>query len=129
MTILISFFFQFQEKKKIGLHKLFFVFFLFLFHSIPCIPILILRIPTPYYMHSYPNSPHSYPDFLHSQLDSMHSHPHSPIPTLIPCIPTLITHVPTLIPCVPIISLIPFPNSPFRVLQIASKILMILFSN
>ena len=78
MTILISFFFQFQEKKKIGLHKLFFVFFLFLFHSIPCIPILILRIPTPYYMHSYPNSPHSYPDFLHSQPDSMHSHPHSP---------------------------------------------------
>ena len=51
----------------------------------------------------------------------------SRIPTLIPCIPTLIPHVPTLIPrvptlisCVPIILLIPFPDSPFRLLQIAA---------
>ena len=48
------------------------------------------------------------------------------VPTLIPCIPTLIPrvltlipHVPTLILCVPIIPLIPLPDSPFRLLQIA----------
>ena len=41
------------------------------------------------------------------------------VPTLIPLIPTLIPHVPTLTPLVPIIPLIPFPDSPFRLLQIA----------
>ena len=45
------------------------------------------------------------------------------IPTLISCIPTLIPRIPNLIPCIPIliprIPLIPFPNSPFRLLQIA----------
>ena len=48
------------------------------------------------------------------------------IPKLIPCVPTLIPrflnlipHVPTLIPCIPIIPLIPFPRSPFRLLQTA----------
>ena len=48
------------------------------------------------------------------------------VPTLIPCVltmihcvPTLIPRIPTLIPCVPIISLIPFHDSPFRLLQIA----------
>ena len=48
------------------------------------------------------------------------------IPTLISCIPTLIPHIPILIPCIPtlitcilIIPLIPFPNPPFRLLQIA----------
>ena len=46
----------------------------------------------------------------------------SRIPTLIPHIPTLIACVPTLIPRVPIILLIPFPDSPFRLLQIASKL-------
>ena len=66
--------------------------------------------------------------------------PHIPnlipyIPTLIHCIPTLIPHIPTLIPhistliprilitpnmipCFPTIPLIPFPDSPFRLLQI-----------
>ena len=34
----------------------------------------------------------------------------------IPRIPTLISHIPTLIPIIP---LIPFPDSPFRLLQIA----------
>ena len=54
MTILISFFFfQFQEKKKFGFYKHFFVFFISIpFHShiptpIPRIPTLIPRIPTP----------------------------------------------------------------------------------
>ena len=48
------------------------------------------------------------------------------IPTLIPQTPTWIPRVPTLILCVqtqisrvPIISIIPFPDSPFRLLQIA----------
>ena len=51
------------------------------------------------------------------------------IPTLIPIIPTLIPRIPTLIPCfpiipvlilrIPIVTLIPFPDSPFRLLQIA----------
>ena len=38
---------------------------------------------------------------------------------MIPCIPTLILRVPTLIPLVLIILLIPFLDSPFRLLQIA----------
>ena len=45
------------------------------------------------------------------------------ISTLIPCIPTLIPRIPNLIPCIPTliprIPLIPFPDSPFRLLQIA----------
>ena len=48
------------------------------------------------------------------------------IPTLIPQTPTWIPRVPTLILCVqtqiprvPIISIIPFPDSPFGLLQIA----------
>ena len=47
------------------------------------------------------------------------------IPTLIPRIPTLIPRIPhiliipPLIPHIPIIPLIPFPDSPFRLLQIA----------
>ena len=49
------------------------------------------------------------------------------IPTLIPCVPTLIPRVFTLIPRVPIILLIPFPDSPFRLLQIASKLNCIQF--
>ena len=45
----------------------------------------------------------------------------TPIPrihTLIPRIPTLIPRISTLIPRVPIIPLIPFPDFPFRLLQI-----------
>ena len=49
------------------------------------------------------------------------------IPTVIPRIPILIPRVPTLVPSfrtlilrVPIIPLIPFPDSPFRLLQIST---------
>ena len=66
---------------------------------------------------------------------SLHSHPSfSCIPTLVPIIPTLISRIPiipflitripripTLIPhilCIPIIPLFPFPDFPFRLLQI-----------
>ena len=45
------------------------------------------------------------------------------IPTPISRIPTLIYHIPiilTVIPRIPIIPCIPFPNSPFRLFQIAS---------
>ena len=51
------------------------------------------------------------------------------IPNLIPRIPTLIPRIPTLIPCIPtlilhipIIPLIPFPDSPSQLLQIARQI-------
>ena len=47
------------------------------------------------------------------------------IPTLIPGIPTLIPLVPTLIPRVPIIPFITLPDSPFRLLQIADKLLVL----
>ena len=46
------------------------------------------------------------------------------IPTPIPRIPTLISRIPiipNLIPRIPIIPLIPFPNFPFRLFQIASS--------
>ena len=59
------------------------------------------------YLHSHPYSPHS-----HS--DSPHSHPIPHIPTAIPRISTLISRI-------PIIPLIPFPDSPSRLLQIAEK--------
>ena len=85
--------------------------------------------PHPYSLHSHIDFLDSYPYSLHSHCDSPNSH-HDPripiltphIPTLIPCIPTLIPCVPTLIPCIPIISLIPFPDSLFRHLQIANFI-------
>ena len=96
MTILISSFFQYQGKKKIGFYKLF-----------PLFSISIL-----FY------SPHSHPDSLHSHPYSLHSHPIPQIPC-IPHIPIPIPCVPTLIPCISIISSIPFPDSPFRLLQIA----------
>ena len=50
------------------------------------------------------------------------------IPTLIPpipIIPTLIPHISTLIPHISIIPLIPFIDSPFRLLQIAFKNLLL----
>ena len=109
MTILISFL-QFQEKNKIRFYKLFFRFFQFLFHSIPRIPIPIPRVVTliPYIPTPIPRIPTLIPRI-----------PRIPIP--IPRILTLIPRVPTLIACVPIIPLSPFPDSPFRLLQIASK--------
>ena len=94
MTILISFFlffFQFQEKTKIGFYKNFFYFY-----SILCILTPNRRIPT-----------------LIPRIT-----PIPRIPTLISGILTLIPCVPTLIPRVFIISLVPFPDSLFRFLQI-----------
>ena len=76
---------------KIGFYKLFFRFFLFLFHSIPRTSTPVLRISTLI----------------------------PPIPTLIPRIQTLIPRIPTLILC--ILTLIPafppwFPTFPPRFL-------------
>ena len=80
-------------------------------------------------------SPHFHPDFPHSHLYSPHS-TLIPIistliliiptliprlPTLIPRILTLIPRIPTLIPRIPIILFILFPDSPFRLLQIALR--------
>ena len=53
-------------------------------------------------------SSHFHPDPHHSHHDSPHSNLDSRIPTLIP-------HIPTLTLCIPSI---PFPDSPFRFLQI-----------
>ena len=116
-----AFFFQFQERNKIGFYKLLFRFFSIsiLFHS----------------SHSHPNSPDSHSYSLHSLPDSPHSYPYSSytphsqyfhsiprIPILISCIPTLIPRFATLIPRFSIIPLIPFSNSPFRLLQIAKTV-------
>ena len=94
--------------------------------------ILAEAINTKILTKNHPDSPHSHPDSSHSHPDSLHLHPNPLIPTLIPhisristmisCIPTLILRVPTLIPCVPIISLIPFPDSPFLLLQIGDTV-------
>ena len=114
MTILISFL-QFQEKNKIRFYKLFFRFFQFLFHSIPRIPIPIPRVVTliPYIPTPIPR--------ITTLIPRIPRIPIPRIPTLIPRVPTLIPRVPTLIACVPIIPLSPFPDSPFRLLQIAPK--------
>ena len=120
-------FFSISGKKENLFYKLCFRFFLFLFHYIPCILALISRSPTP-----IPRIPTLIPCiptpipwiptliFCISTLI-----PYIPtliprIPTLIPRVPALIPRIPTLIPRVPIIPLIPFPDSPFRLLQIAS---------
>ena len=99
MTILISIFFSISGKKENWILYFFFVFFffLFLFHSTPSITTTIIRIPT------------------------MIPHIPTRIPRLIPRIPTLISRVLTLILRFPIFLLIPFPDSPFRLLQIACK--------
>ena len=49
--------------------------------------------------------------------------PISRIPTLITYITTMISRIPTLILCIPIIPLIPFPDSQFRLLQIADSLI------
>ena len=84
------FFFQFQEKKKIGFYERFFVFISIPFYS---------PHSHPYSQHSHPYSPHSHPESPHFHPDSAHSHPIPRFPTLIP--------------------LIPFPDSQHRLLQIA----------
>ena len=66
---------------------------------------------------NHPDSPHSHPYFRHSHPDSHIPTPIPRIPSLIPHVTTLIPRVPTVIPRVPII---PFPDSPFRLLQIAN---------
>ena len=102
MTILISFFlfffFQFQEKTKIGFYN-----FFFYFYSILCILTPNRRIRT-----------------LIPRITPIPRIPTliSGILTLIRCVSTLIPCVPTLIPRVFIISLVPFPDSLFRFLQI-----------
>ena len=76
--------------------------------------------------HSHPNSQHSHPDSSHSYPDSPYSHPDFPHSHPIPHIsrvPSISTPIPTLIPRVSIISVIPFPDSPFRLLQIADVML------
>ena len=67
---------------------------------IPNIPTLIPRIPT-----LIPQVPNLIPR----------------IPALIPCVPTLILHISILISDIPIIPLIPFPDSPSWLLQIAPE--------
>ena len=121
---------------KIGFYKLFFRFFLFLFHSIPRIHTPIARIPT---LISRIHTPFPRIPILISLMPTLIPRisiliprihtlilgifrfptPISRIPTLIPRIPTLIPRTPTLIPRVLIIPLIPSPDSPFRLLQIA----------
>ena len=97
MTIPISFFFfNFRKKRKLDFINQI-VFFLFVFHFTASIPTPIPRIPTPTPSISTP-------------IPRIH--------TLIHRIPTLIPRISTLIPRVPIIPLIPFPDFPFRLLQI-----------
>ena len=65
-------------------------------------------------LHRHPDSPHLlyfHPHFPHSHADSPHLHSHP-----IPCIPTLILRI----------SLIPFSNSPFWLLQIACSVCIFL---
>ena len=76
--------------------------------SIPCIPTVIRRIPT-----IIPRIPTMIPSIL-TLIPR--------IPTTIPRIPTLITHIPTLIQRILIIPLILFPDSSFRLLQIAMEL-------
>ena len=90
LILFICFFFDFS-KKKIRSYKILFLFFYF--NSIPRVLTPILRIPDPF--PTLTTFPISQPD--------------SRIPFFIPCIPTPI----------PRISLIPFPDSPFQLLQIA----------
>ena len=122
--------------RKLDFINLFFRFFLFLFHSIPRIHTPIARIPT---LISRIHTPIPRIPILISLMPTLIPRisiliprihtlilgisrfptPIPRIPTLIPRIPTLIPRTPTLIPRVPIIPLIPFPDSPFRLLQIA----------
>ena len=137
MTILISFSFSISGKKNWTFFSSFSISIPFHSpHSQPYSP-----HSHPYSSHSHPYSPHSHsdlphclPDFSHSPAfnpyslhshhdsphshpDSLHSHPDSPHSDLIPRVLTVILRVPTLIPRVLIIPLIPFPDSPFRLLQ------------
>ena len=80
---------------------------------------------------SHSDSLHSHPHSMCSQSNFPHSHPGSLHFLLIPCIPPPILHIPTLIPCISIIPtliphitiilIIPFPDFPFRLLQIANN--------
>ena len=76
----------------------------FPFQSIPRIFLLIIHIPT-----------------LIFRIPTLTPRILTLIPrilNLIPCIPTLIPHIPTLVPRIYIIPFIPFPDFPFRFLQI-----------
>ena len=101
------------------------------FHFYTKILTLITLISKPISSHSHPYSLHHHSYSPHPTLISRipiiptliptHSHPDPHIPT----IPTLILRIPiisTLFPRIPIIPLIPFPDSPFRLLQIARSL-------
>ena len=92
------------------------------FHSYTQILALIVFIPTPSFPHSHPDSQHFLhynPHSHHSYPDSLYYHPDFHNSPIISRIPTLIPRIPILIPCILIISFIPFPDSSFRLLQIA----------
>ena len=76
----------------------------FSFQFIPLIFFLIIRIPT--LIFRIPTLTPRIPTLI------------SRILNLIPRIPTLIPHIPTLVPRIYIIPFIPFPDFPFRFLQI-----------
>ena len=116
-------FFSISGEKENWLLQTFSTFFYFYSILFPAFPPWFPTFPT--WFPSFPShspdslhSPHSHPDSLHSHPYSLHSHPIPQIPC-IPHIPIPIPCVPTLIPCISIISSIPFPDSPFRLLQIA----------
>ena len=94
-------FFLFPLKNRIGFFNFHFGFSISIYspHFLPDYP-----HSHPDFPHSHPDSPHSHPNFPHSQSDSPH--------------PTLIPHIPTLVPRIYIIPFIPFPDFPFRFLQI-----------
>ena len=84
--------------------------------------ILAEAINTKILTKNHSDSPHSHPDSRIPRIPALIPHLPTPIPclpTLIPRVPTLIPRVPTMILHVPIIPLIPFPDSPFQLLQIA----------
>ena len=103
------------------LWKLDFITFHFVFLIsvlFPTFPPSFLAFP-PRFPAFLPYSPHSHPDSTYSHPYSPQSHPIPNIPrilTQIPRIPTPIPCIPTFIPCIPLIL---FPDSPFRLLQIA----------
>ena len=117
-----------STKKKLDFINFFSIFFYFYSILFSTSPPLFPAFPPwfPGFLPLFPAFSLWFPQFPPW---SPHSHPIPRIPiliphipALIPCIPPLIPCVPTLIPCIPIISLILFPDSLFRHLQIANFI-------
>ena len=98
---------------------------------IPCIPIIFILAPhIPTLIPAFLSFPSFGFPILHSGFYEEHIPRIPNIPTAISRIPTLITNIttmisriPTLILCIPIIPLIPFPDSQFRLLQIADSLI------